>query len=404
MMKEILALIESKKRDFSQLPFFEYLQDRSIAPKQRLAFAPCAAPFIMSFGELNRLVFRDEPTNDPIQTIINKHTYEDDHHWLWFLEDLEKLKLNPSEPFTKTLELLWSKETSASRRVAYELYHHTVDAEAIQKLIAIECVEATGNTFLASSSKLIRELQNFPEQEYRFFGAGHLIVDTGHTYCSPEAKQLIEIINLTEASKKESIKLIEHIFAVFTNFVNELLIYSQSHCLEEASFDSTVQYNQSFKPIGSYLVEAGLIKSEQLQEALNQQKSTPIPIGHILVNQGWVRQQTIEYLMEKVVSSERELMDAKSDSSIQRQSDGKNNLNSFSNISAFSNKSMLIGDHLVNAALVSPQQIQEALEEQKSSAIPLGQILSRKGLVNQQTIEYLMEKIVLSEQKTAILN
>jgi hypothetical protein len=282
MMKEILALIESKKREFSQLPFFEYLRDQSIAPTQRLAFAPCAAPFIMSFGELNRLVFRDEPTADPIQEIINKHTYEDDHHWLWFLEDLGKLGLNPSEPFTKTLELLWSEETSASRRAAYELYHLTVDAEAIQKLIAIECVEATGNTFLASSSKIIRELQIFPEQEYRFFGAGHLIVDTGHTYCSPKAMQLVESVKLTEASKKESFRLIEHIFTVFTNFVNELLIYSKAHCFEESSFESTVQCNQSFKPIGSYLIEAGLIKSEQLQEALNQQKSTPIPIDIFL--------------------------------------------------------------------------------------------------------------------------
>jgi hypothetical protein len=400
-MEDILAFIEEKKCEFSQLPFFEYLRDQSISPRQRLAFAPCAAPFIMSFGELNRLVFRDEPTNDPIQEIINKHTYEDDHHWLWFLEDLEKLGLNPSEPFTKTLRFLWSEEASASRRIAYELYHHTIDATAIQKLVAIESVEATGNTFLAVSSKLIRELQSSPKQEYNFFGAGHLLVDTGHTYCSPKAKKLIGSVVLTEESKQESFALVNHVFAVFTDFVNELLVYAKTHRFDPVMFESIAQYSKDFKPIGSYLIEAGLVKSEQLQDALNQQNYTCKPIGQILASQGLVRQETIEYLMQKVVSADRQAISTESSFFMsQKPPEEKNRIASL----ASSARPMRLGTYLIEAELVSAEQLQAALEEQKSNTIPIGQILSRNGLVNQQTIEYLMEKVVLPERKVAVLN
>ena len=95
-MKEVLASIEKKKQEFAKTRLFEFMCDRSIDPRQRLSFAPCFAPFAMSFGELNKSVFREEPTNDPLQAIVNEHTYEDARHWLWFLQDLETLGLNSS--------------------------------------------------------------------------------------------------------------------------------------------------------------------------------------------------------------------------------------------------------------------------------------------------------------------
>jgi hypothetical protein len=391
MMKEILALIESKKRDFSQLPFFEYLRDRSITPKQRLAFAPCAAPFIMSFGELNRLVFRDEPTSDPIQTIINKHTYEDDHHWLWFLEDLEKLGLNPNGSFTDALRFIWSEETNVSRRITYELYRHAFGATPIQKMVIMEVIEATGHAVWQLFSQVIRELQALAEPHskptvYRYFGIGHLMVEQGHTYAS-NSEQYIQSIQLSEESKENLSILVDRIFSVFEDMVDELLTFAKAHRFDQAIFESTTQGAQNVKPIGSYLIEAGLIRSEQLQEALSQQKSNSIPIGEILASNGWIRQETIEYLMDKVVCAERRL-----------------DVDKTSGLSTRSTKPTPLGAYLIDAALVSLEQVQDALEEQKISFMPIGQILSRKGFVSQQTVEYLMEKVILPEQKVAILN
>lgn len=60
------------------------------------------------------------------------------------------------------------------------------------------------------------------------------------------------------------------------------------------------------KRLGTYLVEAGLLTEAQIKVALADQKATGVRFGEILVSRGWLKQQTIEYLMEKIISPERE--------------------------------------------------------------------------------------------------
>ncbi|HEY9711329.1 MAG TPA: hypothetical protein V6D48_24180 [Oculatellaceae cyanobacterium] len=62
------------------------------------------------------------------------------------------------------------------------------------------------------------------------------------------------------------------------------------------------------KPLGMYLVEAGLVTSTQVETALNEQKQSGKRLGEILASHGWVEQQTIEYLMKKVVVPARETL------------------------------------------------------------------------------------------------
>lgn len=60
------------------------------------------------------------------------------------------------------------------------------------------------------------------------------------------------------------------------------------------------------KRLGGYLVEAGLLTPAQVDVALNDQKITGMRFGEILAARGWVKQQTIEYLMQKVILPEQE--------------------------------------------------------------------------------------------------
>ncbi|MBE9115288.1 NAD(P)-binding domain-containing protein [Lusitaniella coriacea LEGE 07157] len=66
------------------------------------------------------------------------------------------------------------------------------------------------------------------------------------------------------------------------------------------------QLLREVKPLGAYLVEAGLLTVTQVKVALDKQKTTPIRLGEIISQQGWVSQSTIEYMMEKVILPERE--------------------------------------------------------------------------------------------------
>lgn len=60
------------------------------------------------------------------------------------------------------------------------------------------------------------------------------------------------------------------------------------------------------KRLGSYLTEAGLLTQVQIDVALADQEATGVRFGDILVLRGWIKEQTIEYFMRKLVLPERE--------------------------------------------------------------------------------------------------
>ncbi len=231
-MKEVLALIEKKKQEFAQLRLFEYLQDKSIDPKQRLAWTPCVTPFAMGFGHLNRYDLRKEPTDDPIQELINRHTYEDDHHWEWFLEDLEALGLNHSMKFSDAMKFFWCDETYKTWLVCHQIALYTFQAEPIVVLAAVEAIEATGNVILALTAQVAQELQQTTNQSYRYFGQHHFCVETGHTTGTDDVEQFIERIQLTEEQKSKAFEVVEKVFEVFTEAVNEMMAYAEKYPIE----------------------------------------------------------------------------------------------------------------------------------------------------------------------------
>jgi hypothetical protein len=232
-MEEVLALIEKKKQIFASSELFEFMRDKSIDPRQRLAFAPCIAPFAMSFGEFNKYVFREEPTNDPLQVIVNNHTYEDDHHWLWFLEDLETLGINGYVKFSDALKFLWKEETKGSRWVSHQIFCSAFGASPITKLAILEVIEATGNVFFSTAAPIAQELRTITQKEFIYFGCFHLAVETGHTTGTPEVDQLIKNIQLSEETRQEAFKIVENLFEVFTELTDELLVYAKTHSFEQ---------------------------------------------------------------------------------------------------------------------------------------------------------------------------
>lgn len=232
-MKEVLELIEQRKQEFAQLPLFKYLQDKNIDPRQRLAWAPCLAPFAMGFAQLNQYDFRKEPTNDPIQEIINKHTYEDDHHWVWFLEDMEKLNLNNTMKFSDVMRFFWSEETYKTRQICHQIALHTFQAEPVVVLAAIEAIEATGNVALALTAQVAQELQQNTKQNYRYFGQYHLRVEVGHAVGTDNLQEFVENLQLTEAQKTQAFELVEKVFEVFSESMEEIMAYVNKYSLKE---------------------------------------------------------------------------------------------------------------------------------------------------------------------------
>jgi hypothetical protein len=68
-----------------------------------------------------------------------------------------------------------------------------------------------------------------------------------------------------------------------------------------------ISYDPTDKRLGSYLIDAGLLSPYQVDVALNDQASTGLRFGEIIVERGWVKQQTIDYLHRKIIELEREI-------------------------------------------------------------------------------------------------
>ncbi|MGC9503763.1 hypothetical protein [Baaleninema sp.] len=59
------------------------------------------------------------------------------------------------------------------------------------------------------------------------------------------------------------------------------------------------------KRLGAYLLEAGLLSPGQIQVAVYDQKVTGKKFSEVIVDRGWVKQQTIDFLIKRVIVPEQ---------------------------------------------------------------------------------------------------
>ena len=221
-MKAVLQHILRKKRDYATLPFFDHLRDERLTARERLAFFPCMAPFIMSFGDLNRHVLRVEPSEDPHQAMINAHTHEDDHHWPWYLEDFMKLghdevRRAPGE----TIRFLWSDATIENRLLSHRLAHLVWGAPPLVRLAIVEAIEETGNVLFALTTKLAQDVQRETGTELRYLGEFHFQLESGHAMNNDHLE--LARITLSDELRADAIARADQVYAWFTDWTHELL-------------------------------------------------------------------------------------------------------------------------------------------------------------------------------------
>lgn len=223
-MKTVLQHILRKKREYATLPFFEFLRDERLTPRERLAFYPCMAPFILSFGDLNRYVLRDEPAIDPFQAMINAHTYEDDHHWPWYLEDFKKLGYDQAALPCDTLRFQYSDATAWNRVLSMKLASLIWGATPLVRLAVVEAIEETGNVLFALTSKLAGEMQQETGVELRYLGEFHFQLESGHAMNNEHAE--LAKIGMDDASRRDALERVELVFAWFQRWTEELLQFA----------------------------------------------------------------------------------------------------------------------------------------------------------------------------------
>ncbi|RCJ30810.1 hypothetical protein A6769_32545 [Nostoc punctiforme NIES-2108] len=236
-MKATLRHILNLKKDYNDLPFFDFLRDETLSARQRLEFYPCMAPFIMSFGDLNRYVIRLEPTSDPYQTMVNEHSYEDDHHWPWYLEDFSKLGFDRQKiSSTKYLQFFYSDRTAVNRLLSHNLAHLIYSSSSIVRLSIIEAIEETGNVLFELIGKLAQRIEEEMGIELRYCGEFHFSKESGHAMTNNHA--IIAKIEMDEQMRAEAIEKVNLVFAWFAEWTEELLAYAKSNLNHSYEFVS----------------------------------------------------------------------------------------------------------------------------------------------------------------------
>jgi hypothetical protein len=223
-MRTVLRKIFIAKRQYDELPLFQFMRDERIDAAKRLSFFPCMAHFILSFGDLNKFVLRCEPTNDKYQKKVNLHTYEDDHHWPWYLEDFQKLGYDlPTKP-TDLMRFLWGEETEKNRILMYRLTAMIAQASGVERIAIIEAIEETGNVLFTTMLDIAKTLERRYDVELRYCGTHHHTLESGHAVASEH--QEIAAIDLDKESVRRCMKWVDEVFAIFADWTNELLAYA----------------------------------------------------------------------------------------------------------------------------------------------------------------------------------
>ena len=129
------------------------------------------------------------------------------------------------------------------------------------------------------------------------------------------------------------------------------------------------------RPLGKVLEQAGLISDFQIRKALEiQSKDRQVKFGTILVEQGILKQKTVDFFAEQW----SELLQQP--------------------------KARPIGYYLQEAALIDAQQIKNLLKEQKQIEMLLGELAVEKGLLTVKTLNFFLQHLVQKEKNLKLLS
>jgi hypothetical protein len=230
-VKPVLETIERKKEEFAALPLFVFMRDQALTAEQRLIFYPGMAHFIMSFADLNKYVLREEKDGDCYQRLVNAHTHEDDHHWVWYVEDLRALGGERMRTGNGALNFLWGDETVAGRVLSYRLAHLIASANSAQRLALIEAMEETANVFFTESSRLAARIESERGVRLKFYGQFHFDVDSNHTLHAEEG--LLASVELDAETRTQTMAMVAEIFRLFSDWMDALLRIAMKELLRQ---------------------------------------------------------------------------------------------------------------------------------------------------------------------------
>jgi hypothetical protein len=221
-MKRIRKHIAHRTDLFGRKPLFVYLADSAIEPARRLAFVPTLAHFVMSFADLYRFFLVEKDATGRYEALVNAHLSEDANHWKWFLKDLGTTGLDPEMHFSDALRFIWSDASAKTRALTYGICKLSGGLSPLEKLVMVQCIEATGSVALGSVAHAGRDFASKSGRKLLYFGAHHVDTESAHTLEQPDVRDSLDDAVLEEDEVTRCLAIIDEAFGYFEAFADEV--------------------------------------------------------------------------------------------------------------------------------------------------------------------------------------
>jgi hypothetical protein len=150
--------------------------------------------------------------------------------------------------------------------------------------------------------------------------------------------------------------------------------------------------NQVTNKLGDLLIEAGLVSRAQLEAALVQGDSTGLPLGRVLVTNGWLSEQLLSSALNaQILVRDRRVSRDQAISSLraalERQVPIEQTLAETGVSLHLANETLRLGELLVMAKLLDEEKLMQAVELGLVNEQPIGQVLVKNGMVSEKVLQ-----------------
>lgn len=179
-MERLLKRIYLETRQLEETRLCKWLADRDA--EDHFNFVPSMLFFVLGFKDILASMKTSNPRS-AAAVEVNTHCEEDLDHWIWYLQDLQKLGFTESSWGNTPAELfgeIWSDANLPVRDLVYTCIRYIKtynDPHA--SLVLIEILEAAFGIFIKHMGKAVVKADLYNQLNY--FGRVHIEKEAAHT-------------------------------------------------------------------------------------------------------------------------------------------------------------------------------------------------------------------------------
>lgn len=236
-MKSVMRELAQAKRHYSTLPFFEFLRSDAIAPRDRLAFVPYLAPWLLARADLAHAMARDRVTDDPCQEVVNQRAHQEELRLSWYLEDLRRLGFDNTTSFTQSLRVWMRTDMRCIRTLGLRLAQAVHAATPLEKLLVLQAIDSTDDVLFEQTTRAAAGIFSQGGPELRFFGRSR---GAAHPFA-------LEAMGLAPLERVRCLDLAFRVFDMFADASAELLALAR-HALAQRTLPRLVHTTRASQP------------------------------------------------------------------------------------------------------------------------------------------------------------